>query len=117
MLDLFSKRGIMKQKGNIMLKKFLVASVLLSSSLFAHSAIMSCFDNGDGTITCEGGFSDGSSASGVKFRVEQDGKAVIEGRMSEDSEFTFKRPAGKFSAVFDAGEGHQIHIRGRDIAE
>ena len=100
-----------------MLKKILVASVLLSSSLFAHSAIMSCFDNGDGTITCEGGFSDGSSASGVKFRVEQAGKAIISGKMSEDSEFNFKKPNGDYTAVFDAGEGHKVYISGKDITE
>ncbi len=100
-----------------MLKKALIASVLLTSSLFAHSAIMSCFDNGDGTITCEGGFSDGSSASGVKFRVEEGGKTVISGKMSEDSEFTFKKPKSAYNAVFNAGEGHQVYISGKDITE
>lgn len=100
-----------------MLKKMLVASVLLSSSLFAHSAIMSCFDNGDGTVTCEGGFSDGSSASGVKFRIEENGKAIISDKMSEDSEFTFKKPSGDYNAVFDAGEGHQVYVNGKDITE
>jgi hypothetical protein len=78
---------------------------------------MSCFDNGDGSVTCEGGFSDGSSASGVNFYVEQGGKKVISGKMSEDSEFTFKKPSGTYSAVFDAGEGHQVHIKGSDITE
>ncbi|MCV6608876.1 MAG: hypothetical protein OIF32_11745, partial [Campylobacterales bacterium] len=81
-------------------------SLLATSSLYAHTAIMACFDNGDGTITCEGGFSDGSSAAGVKFRVEQKGKTVISGKLSEDSEFTFKKPDGKYKAIFDAGEGH-----------
>jgi len=100
-----------------MLKKTLVVSMLLSSSLFAHTAIMSCFDNGDDTITCEGGFSDGSSASGVKFRVEQNGKAIISGKMSEDSEFNFKKPNGKYTAVFDAGEGHKVYVSGKDITE
>ena len=100
-----------------MVKKLVISSMLLTSSLFAHTAIMSCFDNGDGTITCEGGFSDGSSASGVKFRVEQGGKAVFESKMSEDSEVTFKKPNGDYTAVFDAGEGHAVHIKGSDITE
>lgn len=60
-----------------MFKNVLVALVIASSSAYAHSAIMSCFDNGDGTVTCEGGFSDGSSASGVKFHVDQGGKKII----------------------------------------
>jgi hypothetical protein len=100
-----------------MFKKVLFSVLVVSSSLFAHSAIMSCFDNGDGSVTCEGGFSDGSSASGVNFYVEQGGKKVISGKMSEDSEFTFKKPSGTYSAVFDAGEGHQVHIKGSDITE
>jgi len=100
-----------------MIKKVLLSLTIASSSVFAHTAIMSCFDNGDGSITCEGGFSDGSSASGVKFRIEQNGKTIFESKMSEDSEVTFKKPAGKYSAVFDAGEGHAVHIKGSDITE
>jgi len=100
-----------------MVKKLIISSMLISSSLFAHSAIMSCFDNGDGTITCEGGFSDGSSASGVKFRVEQGGKAIVSTKMNEDSEVTFDKPNGDYTAVFDAGEGHKVYIKGSDITE
>ena len=100
-----------------MIKKVMLGLAIASSSLFAHSAIMSCFDNGDGTITCEGGFSDGSSASGVKFRIEQNGKATYSTKMNEDSEVTFDKPNGAYSAVFDAGEGHQVFIKGSDITE
>ncbi len=100
-----------------MIKKVILSLVIATSSLFAHTAIMSCFDNGDGTITCEGGFSDGSSASGVKFRIEQKGKAIFDAKMSEDSEVTFKKPNGSYNAVFDAGEGHQVFIKGSDITE
>lgn len=99
------------------MRKLVVASLFAASSLFAHTALMSCFDNGDGSVTCEGGFSDGSSASGVKFRVEQNGKSIVEGKMSEDSEFTFKKPEGDYNAVFDAGEGHQVHVKSSDIAQ
>lgn len=38
-------------------------------------------------------------------------------KMNEDSEFTFKKPSGTYSAVFDAGEGHQVYIAGKDITE
>ena len=100
-----------------MVKKMLIGLLFVSSSLFAHTAIMSCFDNGDGTITCEGGFSDGSSASGVKFRVEQGGKTIFESKMSEDSEVTFDKPSSEYTTVFDAGEGHAVHIKGSDITE
>ena len=37
--------------------------------------------------------------------------------MSEDSEVTFNKPSGDYTAVFDAGEGHQVHIKGSDITE
>lgn len=97
--------------------KIILSLVLFTGSLFAHSALMSCFDNGDGTITCEGGFSDGSSASGVNFKLEQDGKTILEAKMSEDSEVTFDKPSGSYSAVFDAGEGHQVVVKGSDITE
>lgn len=99
------------------MKKILIGSILVVNSLFAHTALMSCFDNGDGTITCEGGFSDGSSASGVKFRVEQSGKTLVEGKMNEDSEFSFKKPNGDYEAIFDAGEGHKVHVKSKDITE
>ena len=100
-----------------MIKKVILSLAIASSSLFAHSAIMSCFDNGDGTITCEGGFSDGSSASGVKFRIEENGKATYSTKMNEDSEVTFDKPNSTYNAVFDAGEGHQVFIKGSDITE
>ncbi|MBK1637032.1 hypothetical protein CKO19_14985, partial [Rhodovulum adriaticum] len=29
----------------------------------AHTPLCACYDNGDGTVLCEGGFSDGSSAA------------------------------------------------------
>ncbi|RXJ60572.1 hypothetical protein [Candidatus Marinarcus aquaticus] len=99
------------------MKKILIGLAFLASSVFAHTAIMSCFDNGDGTITCEGGFSDGSSASGVKFHILEDGKKTFETKMNEDSEVTFKKPIGSYSAVFDAGEGHQVHVKGSEITE
>ncbi len=99
------------------MKKILLISPILISTLFAHSAIMSCFDNGDGTITCEGGFSDGSSANGVEFIVESDGSSILKGKMDEYSEFTFNKPEKKYSAVFNAGEGHKVYISGDDITE
>ena len=96
----------------------LVALLGLAGQAFAHSPLMSCFDNGDGTITCEGGFSDGSSAAGVKIYIKDgNGKTVNNGKMTEDSEFTFDKPAGEYMVIFDAGEGHQVEVNGADIVE
>ncbi|CZE47182.1 hypothetical protein [Campylobacter geochelonis] len=102
------------------MKKILFSSALvalMSSSLFAHTALMSCFDNGDDTVTCEGGFSDGSSAKGVKFMLEQNGKTIAEAKFGDDSTYTFKKPEGEYVAKFYAGEGHEVTVKSSDIAE
>jgi hypothetical protein len=97
--------------------KGVLFSLFVVSSSFAHTAIMSCFDNGDNTITCEGGFSDGSSASGVVFKVLEDNNMILETRLSEDSDITFNKPKDDYKVIFDAGEGHQIVIDGTNILE
>lgn len=99
------------------MKKIVFTSLFVASSMFAHTALMSCFDNGDGSITCEGGFSDGSTANGVKFHLMQNGKSIQEGKFNEDSEFTFKKPDGEFEAMFDAGEGHKVTVKSSSIAK
>ncbi len=37
--------------------------------------------------------------------------------MTEDSEITFDKPDGDYEAVFDAGEGHRVHVKSSDITE
>ena len=84
----------------------------------AHNPICECFDNADGTITCEGGFSDGATAAGVPLRViAASGRILIDGAMGERSDFTFDKPSERFRVEFDAGEGHVVQIDGRDIEE
>lgn len=84
----------------------------------AHTPLCSCYDNGDGSITCEGGFSDGSSASGVKMKVEdQNGKLLIQGKMDADSEFTFDKPSSPYKVIFDAGPGHEVEVPGEEIVQ
>ncbi len=96
----------------------LAFAVLFAGHALAHTPLCSCYDNGDGTATCEGGFSDGSSASGVAMRVEgKDGKVLVEGKMDEYSEFTFGKPSGDYRVVFDAGEGHEVVVEGKEILE
>jgi hypothetical protein len=95
-----------------------ICVVFISTGSFAHTPLCSCYDNGDDTVTCEGGFSDGSSAAGVEMRVEESkGKVLIKGKMDEDSEFTFDKPSAPYSVIFDAGEGHAIEIDGKEIIE
>jgi hypothetical protein len=101
--------------------RLLLASVPLvgfAVTVHAHNAICDCFDNGDDTITCEGGFSDGGSAAGVALRVlDPSGKVLIDGKMGDHSDFTFMKPKVDFRVEFDAGQGHVVTIDGRDIEE
>jgi hypothetical protein len=109
------ERDVMKRAGFALIA---VALAGIAATALAHNAICDCFLNDDGTITCEGGFSDGASATGIPLRVlDSDGKVLIEGVMSEKSEFTFAKPAVDFRVEFDAGEGHVVKIDGRDIEE
>lgn len=96
----------------------LAVTFIFTSVGYAHTPLCSCYDNGDGTITCEGGFSDGSSASGVEIRVQdKQGKVLIKGKMDEDSEYTFDKPSADYTVIFDAGEGHEIEVDSKEIIE
>ena len=99
------------------MKKILLTAFLLAfaPSVFAHTALLSCFDEGDGTVTCEGGFSDGSSASGVNFYVEKDGEKVVTTTFDALNTVNFEKPEGDYKAVIDAGEGHQVIIESSKI--
>ncbi len=90
----------------------------LSGLAQAHTPLFSCYDNGDGTIACEGGFSDGSSAAGVAVHIfDASGKSIAETKLDEYSEVNFKKPEGEYRVQFDAGEGHRIDVSGKDIVE
>lgn len=95
--------------------KFVFLLILSSTFSFAHTALLNCFDNGDNTITCEGGFSDGSRVSGVNFLILQKGQTILESKFDSDSEVTFKKPYGDFSVLLDGGEGHKVSIDGKNI--
>ncbi len=96
----------------------LTGLLLIASVASAHTPLFACYDNGDGTVLCEGGFSDGSSAAGVTVQVKDAGGAVLlDGQMSELSDFEFDKPEGDYTVVFDAGEGHLIEVPGSEIVE
>ena len=96
----------------------LLACLLAPMPASAHSALCSCFDNGDGTVTCEGGFSDGSSAAGVRVFVRDAAdETVARGKMDANGEFSFDKPRGDYTVIFDAGPGHQVEIESDSIVE
>lgn len=107
----------MKNKFKVLITT-LAVGLSLATFCQAHTPLCSCYDNGDGSVTCEGGFSDGSSASGVVMRVEdKNGAVLIKGVMSEDSEYTFTKPSSPYKVIFDAGEGHRVVLDGKEITE
>ena len=113
---------IVKTQGVTRLVLLRVLIIVLASSLLnvaqAHTPICDCYDNADGTISCEGGFSDGASAAGIEMQVvDTSGRVLLEGEMSEYSEYTFNKPIEDFFVRYLAGEGHVIEIDSRDIEE
>ncbi len=91
--------------------------VFFAIQALAHTPLCSCYEE-EGNITCEGGFSDGSSAAGVAMKVvDKAGKVLTSGKMNEDSEFTFKKPDVPYTVVFDAGPGHVVKVDSKDITE
>lgn len=95
----------------------IVLLAFLSNYAFAHTPFCSCFDNGDGTVSCDGGFSDGSSGEGVSMKVidKKTNSVLIQGKMNEDSEFTFKKPKMHYVVIFDAGPMHIVEVDSKDI--
>ncbi len=96
----------------------LISFVGLTFSLgaSAHSPLFDCFDNGDGTATCEGAFSDGASAAGVGIRVElANGRVLFQSQLDEASSYSFEIPDQEYMVYFEAGTGHEIVLFGDDI--
>lgn len=96
----------------------LLALAAIASTAQAHTPLFDCFDNGDKTITCEGGFSDGASAEGVVIRVlDAQGKVLEQHELDASGSVTLARPEGEFSVSFTAGADHSITVLGDDIVE
>ena len=103
-------------------KVFIVLSIFaifgFTGYALAHTPIFACFDNGDGTIYCEGGFSDGSTAAGVPVNVrDKDGDEIKRLELSRNSDIEFEKPEGDYSVEFDGGPGHRIEIKGSQMFE
>lgn len=94
-----------------------IAVVLFSSvSAFAHSAILNCYIEDETTVTCEGGFSNGSSAAGVKMTVKDGQKNVIHtGALDDLGTWSFPLPEGDYQVEFDGGPGHVVIVNRADI--
>ena len=89
-----------------------IGTVSSSSQVYAHSALLNCFDNADGTFTCQGGYSDGSSATGIRIVVmDMQNNILHEAQLNADSEVVMPLPQQKdFMVLFDGGAGHSVQI-------
>jgi len=105
----------MKQR--VLLALVALAALSLGRPADAHSPVFDCFAEADSRISCEGGFSDGASATGVAVRVlDPSEKLLLSGKIDADGRFAFARPAGDFHIVFDAGAGHTVTLFSTDIS-
>lgn len=114
------------------MKKVLVmlGTLVLSVVAFAHAALISVDDLGGGQIYVEGGFSDGSGASGIELILVKDkayngpeetfqGKEIIyKGKLGEDGSFTMPKPVtAKYEVIMNAGVGHVAVKKGPALKE
>jgi len=94
----------------------LAVLLLVSAPAFGHSALLNCFDNADGTFTCQGGYSDGSSAQGIRIVVrDRSGNVLQEARLDSNSEVILDKPQGDLSVLFDGGSGHSVEVDGSSL--
>ncbi len=84
----------------------------------AHGVIFECWDNGDETVSCQGGYVGGSSAAGVPVVIRDASGAILEElKLDGNSEATFAKPEGTYKVRFEGGEGHIIEIDGANIVQ
>ncbi|SEG84843.1 MULTISPECIES: hypothetical protein [Marinobacterium] len=99
------------------LLKLAVGSIALlaASQASAHYPFCSCELN-EGEIHCTGGFSDGSSASGVTVdMISYDEEILANAEFDGDSRIRFERPDGEFYILLDAGPGHVVEVDWHDV--
>lgn len=82
----------------------------------AHTPLLDCYENSEGSITCEGGFSDGASAAGVTIRIiDEIDRVISESELDENGQITFDKPDFDYHVIFDAGSNHVVVLYGGEI--
>jgi len=94
-----------------------MAALVWSAGLVsAHSPLLACYDNGDGTISCEAGYSDGASAAGQVVRIiSSDQRLIAEGAFDEVGTFTFAKPEPGFYVEFEGDASHLATFYEEDL--
>lgn len=96
----------------------LAGAVLPATLAMAHAPVLDCFvEKESGSVKCEAGFSDGTSAAGKKLAIlDAQHKLIQEGVLDATGSFTFKAPGGEYHVVFRGGENHEVTIYSTDIS-
>ena len=90
--------------------------LLIAGTAFAHTVFFQCWNNGDGTLSCEGGYTDGSSAAGATVNVKDaNGFLIFSGQLDNSGTLKFNRPSGDFSVTLEGGPGHTVTVSSNDI--
>jgi len=101
-----------------MIRPLALSAALLALSApmaLAHYPFCNCALQG-GQITCNGGFSDGTSAEGVKLDViSYDEDVLVPASFDASSKVSFPKPDGEFYILFDAGPGHIVEVDWQDV--
>lgn len=104
-----------------MMFKTLKASLLAlacvaTGSVLAHKPLFECYKGDNNKIECEGGFSDGSSAKGIKIiAFSYDEEELWSGALDDKSQVVLDRPEGEFFIRFDGGRGHSVDVDHNEI--
>ncbi|MDR1701170.1 MAG: hypothetical protein LBR56_00155 [Sporomusaceae bacterium] len=94
----------------------IMAISLLAGTVLAHTVFFACWDNRDGTLSCEGGYTDGESAKGARVKVaDLNGTLLFSGQLDQTGTLTFNRPAGEFTVTLEGGAGHAVVIHSKNI--
>ena len=100
------------------LQRASITSILLASQwAHAHAPILDCFIK-QGKVTCEAGFSDGSSAAGRRIQVlDARNKVLLDGVLDQAGTYTFTAPSVDYHVVFYGGDHHQVTLDRVNISE
>lgn len=95
-----------------MIKYFII--LITPLYIFAHSLVLNVMDNENGTITIEGAFSTGESASGALVKLESivTKEILYEKRLDDESELTVSIPTVAYKVILDGGPGHSVSQEG-----
>lgn len=97
-------------------KKILLTLISLTLPTFinAHALILNVLNNDDNTITVEGIFSTGQTASGALIKINSlvNGKVLYKKRLPKEGELTIDIPKVPYEIILDGGPGHTVIKKG-----